>query len=224
MELQVVIHINDKIYNRDPNNSELGKKIISRSIDLIYELGFESFTFKKLAEDIGTTEAGIYRYFLNKHRLLIYLVNWYWIWLEYQVMYVTNNITSPELKLKKIIALLLIDREEDLIHDKIDKKKLYEIVNVEGVKSFLTKRVNEDNQAKLFKPYKDLCGRIAGIMKEINPRYKYPRSLSSTLLEMSHFQKFFMLNLPSLTDFADKPDKSQVAAFLETMVLSCLKK
>lgn len=224
MELQLLISINEKLFNRDPNSSELGKKIISHSVELIYELGFESFTFKKLAEEIGTTEAGIYRYFSNKHRLLIYLVNWYWSWLEFQVDYHTNNVTNPEQKLRKIIALLISDVREIEKQEHINKKKLYEIANVEGVKSFLTKQVYDDNKAQLFKPYKDLCARIANVMKEINPRYKYPRSLSSTLLEMSHFQKFFMQNLPSLTDFGNKPDDKHVAAFLESMVLSCLKK
>lgn len=40
---------------------------------MIYKTGYEAFTFKKLAEDIGTTEAGIYRYFENKYKLLVYL-------------------------------------------------------------------------------------------------------------------------------------------------------
>ena len=70
------------------------------SIQLIGRNGFEAFTFKKLAEDIGTTEAGVYRYFENKHRLLIYIVAWYWTWLQYQVMYQTNNINDPIVKLK----------------------------------------------------------------------------------------------------------------------------
>ncbi|MGZ5010791.1 MAG: TetR/AcrR family transcriptional regulator, partial [Methylobacter sp.] len=65
--------MNDKLFLRDPEQSELGKKIILHSIQLIHKNGFEAFTFKKLAEAIGTTEAGIYRYFENKHRLLIYI-------------------------------------------------------------------------------------------------------------------------------------------------------
>jgi AcrR family transcriptional regulator len=224
MELQVLIKVNEKLYLRNPAESELGRKIVHHSVELIHTIGFESFTFKKLAEDIGTTEAGIYRYFSNKHRLLMYLVNWYWSWLEYQLMFAINNLTDPELKLRRIIHLLVSEDTKDLGNDLMNRKKLYEIVNVEGVKSYLTKKVYEDNKAKLFKPYKDLCARIAEIIKEVNPRYRYPRSLSSTLLEMAHFQKFFMQHLPSLTDFGGKHDSKNVESFLENMLMSCLKR
>lgn len=223
MEFQVVIRVNNNLFSRDPYSSELGKKIVTHSVKLIDELGFEAFTFKKLAEDIGTTEAGIYRYFSNKHRLLTYLVNWYWTWLGYQITFVTNNLDDPVQKIHKIISLLVLKSDQDYIYDKLDVKKLSEIVNVEGVKSFLTKQVGEDNQARFFKPYKDLCGIIASIMSEINPDYAFPRSLSSTLLEMSHFQKFYMQNLPSLTDFGNQPDEKHVVAFLEDMILRTLK-
>ncbi|MGZ5077483.1 MAG: hypothetical protein ACXV9R_12760, partial [Methylobacter sp.] len=61
MEIQLHIKMNEKLFLRDPEQSELGKKIILHSIQLIHLNGFETFTFKKLAEAIGTTEAGIYR-------------------------------------------------------------------------------------------------------------------------------------------------------------------
>lgn len=223
-KLQLQIKMNSALFLRNPESSELGKNIIMHSIQLIHKNGFEAFTFKKLAEDIGTTEAGIYRYFSNKHRLLMYLVNWYWSWLEYQLMFAINNLTDPELKLRRIIHLLVSEDTKDLGNDLMNRKKLYEIVNVEGVKSYLTKKVYEDNKAKFFKPYKDLCARIAEIIKEVNPRYRYPRSLSSTLLEMAHFQKFFMQHLPALTDFGGKHDSKNVASFLENMLMSCLKR
>jgi AcrR family transcriptional regulator len=76
--------LNPHLYLRDPQQTELGQKIINASVVLIDTLGFEQFTFKKLAEEIDSTEASIYRYFENKHRLLLYLVGWYWTWLEYQ--------------------------------------------------------------------------------------------------------------------------------------------
>ena len=61
MELELKIKMNDALFLRNPEDSELGKKIIKHSIQLISKNGLEAFTFKKLAEDIGTTEAGIYR-------------------------------------------------------------------------------------------------------------------------------------------------------------------
>ena len=72
------VHIPDKIYIKDPESSVLGKKIITHSILLIDDIGFESFTFKKLGSEINSNESSIYRYFENKHKLLLYLTSWYW--------------------------------------------------------------------------------------------------------------------------------------------------
>ena len=153
MDIHVQIKMNEKLFVRDPEQSELGKKIIQDSILLIYNNGFEAFTFKKLAADIGSTEAGIYRYFENKHRLLIYLTAWYWSWLEYQVAFQTNNIQDPVVKLKMIISLLATTVEDDIRTSYVDESLLHQIIITEGSKAYLTKRVSEDNKDHLFKPY-----------------------------------------------------------------------
>ncbi|MFZ7146229.1 MAG: TetR/AcrR family transcriptional regulator [Bacteroidota bacterium] len=131
--------MNHNLFLRDPEETELGREIIKNSIILIHKTGFESFTFKKLAEKIGTTEAGIYRYFENKHRLLIYIVSWYWSWLEFKVMVHTNNIESPEIKLKKIIKILATDVKDELETKHIDEQLLHQIVRMEGSKAYLTR-------------------------------------------------------------------------------------
>lgn len=223
MELSLKIKMNEKLFLRNPEESELGRKIIQHSIILIHKIGFEAFTFKKLAKEISTTEAGIYRYFENKHRLLIYIVDWYWSWQEYQLIFQTNNIKNPETMLKKAIRLISTPIEDDVTTSHINENLLYEIVMSEGAKSFLTKHVAEDNKAKLFKPYKDLCARIAGIILECNPKYKYPYSLSSTIIEMAHSQNFYAKHLPSLTDFGNPKDESKIASFIEDMVFSSIK-
>ena len=82
MEVQLKFRMNEQLFLRNPEESDLGRRIVSASIKMIGELGFEAFTFKKLATQIETTEASVYRYFENKHRLLVYLVTWYWSWLE----------------------------------------------------------------------------------------------------------------------------------------------
>ena len=106
MDFQLSFKVNNKIYLRDPETSELGKKIVKNAIDLIYKLGFENFTFKKLSTKINTTEATVYRYFENKHRLLLYILNWYWYYMEFLVMLKLQNITNEKAKLKTIIELL----------------------------------------------------------------------------------------------------------------------
>jgi AcrR family transcriptional regulator len=223
MELQLQIKMNEKLFLRDPEQSELGRKIISHSIRMIHESGFESFTFKKLSEDIGTTEAGIYRYFENKHRLLIYITAWYWSWLEYRVTVHTANITDPFTKLKRVIRLLATDVEDDIRTSHVEESILHQIIIAEGSKAYLTKKVTEDNKDHLFKPYKDLCARIAGIILECNAKYKYPKSLASTIIEMAHFQVFFMYHLPSLTDFGKDKNEEKVVSYLETLAMSCIK-
>ncbi len=224
MKLQLQIKMNEALYLRNPENSELGKNILKHSIQLIYKTGFEMFTFKKLAEDIGTTEAGIYRYFENKHKLLVYLAAWYWGWLEFQISFHTNNIEDPSVRLKRVIKLLAtaVEDDEQTIH--INESLLHQIIISEGSKAYLTKQVGEDNKQHFFKPYKDLCAVIGNIISECSPEYKYPKSLASTIIEMAHFQNFFMNNLPSLTDFSDTKEESEIIAFLNDLVFSTLKK
>lgn len=223
MELSLKIKMNDKLFLRNPEETALGRKIIQHSIMLIHKIGFEAFTFKKLSQEILTTETGVYRYFENKHRLLLYIVDWYWSWQEYRLIFHSNNIKNPEAKIKKAIQLLSANVEDDMTTDHINEKLLCEIVMSEGAKSFLTKHVAEDNKAKLFKPYKDLCARIAGFIKEYNPKYKYPHSLASTIIELAHSQKFYMHNLPSLTDFGGAKDEKKLVSFLEDLVFSSIR-
>ncbi len=215
--------MNEKLFLRDPESTELGRKIVREAVKMIEKLGFEEFTFKKLAEKTGTTEASIYRYFENKHRLLLYIIAWYWAWMEYLVIYHIHNMDSPEKKIKKVIELLSGSIKDNVGGDELDKAALFNVVICEVNKVYLTKDVNTDNRHKLFKPYKDLCARIAGLFKEYNPRYPYTHSLASTLLEMAHTQYFFMDHLPALTDFGKSKNTLELQKFLDHLVFAALK-
>ena len=223
MEIQLHIKMNEKLFLKNPEQTELGKKIIQHSILLIYDNGFEAFTFKKLADTIGTTEAGIYRYFENKHRLLMYITAWYWNWLEYRVAVHTRNIDDPLVKLKRVIKLLATTAEDDIKTSYVNEAILHQIIITDGSKTYLTKKVSEDNKDHLFKPYKDLCAVIGNIILANNPDYHYPKSLASTIIEMAHLQNFFMKNLPSLTDFGNNKDEAEIVLFLEDLVLSSIR-
>ena len=224
MKLQLEIKMNEALFLRNPQGTELGKNILKHGVQLIYKTGFETFTFKKLAEDIGTTEAGIYRYFENKHKLLVYLTAWYWGWLEFQISFQTNNIKDPTVKLKMIIKILATDVEDNEQTSYINESLLHQIIIAEGSKAYLTKQVGEDNKQQFFKPYKDLCALIGNFISECSPKYKYPKSLASTIIEMAHFQNFFMNNLPSLTDFGKSKEESEIISFLNDLVFTSLKK
>jgi hypothetical protein len=222
MGLQLQIKMNEKLFIKDPQQTELGKKIVLHSVQLIHDEGFEAFNFKKLAQSIGTTEAGIYRYFENKHRILIYITAWYWSWLEYQVTFHLNNISDPVVRLKKTITLLATPIDDSITTTYVNESILHQIIITEGIKAYLTKKVSIDNKDHLFKPYKDLCAKIGNIILECNPDYLYPKSLSSTIIEMAHLQTFFMHNLPSLTDFGNEKNEANIILFLESLVFSSL--
>lgn len=222
MDLQVKINMNPSLYLRDPEGSELGKSIVRNSVLMIHERGFEDFTFKKLATSIKTTEASVYRYFENKHRLLTYITTWFWNWLEYQLIFHTNNIADASHRINIIIKLLTFHSDDGMVMDYVNRRTLHEVVIFEGDKSYLSKHVTQYNEARLYKPYKDLCHRIALIFNEYNPNYAFSHSLASTLIETAHHQYFFQHNLPSLTDFGRSETVESLEAFLMHMVYSVL--
>lgn len=200
MIAQLQLQLNASLYLRDPQSSDLGQRIISQSIHLIDEIGFEAFTFKKLSVRINSTEASIYRYFENKHRLLTYLIAWYWSYLEYKISYETHNISDPSEKLRKAIRFITHQLDDDDHFAIISESALQRVVILESDKTYLTKNVDDDNKEGLFKGYKSLCLTIAKFVEEINPDFEYPRSLVSTCLEAAHQQIFFAQHLPTLTN------------------------
>lgn len=223
MELDIRVKMNDKLFLRNPEETVLGKKIVKHGLLLINKIGFEDFTFKKLSIEVETTEASVYRYFENKHKFLVYLITWYWSFIECKIVFYLNNLTSAEIKIKTVIKLLIQEPSaKNLNNDYILEKDAYHLIMWEGSKAYLTKHVNKDNKDSLFKPYKDLCKHIAKIIKEYNATYKFAHSLASTMLETAHSQKFFIQNLPSLTDFKKENNEKSMIQFMESFVFGSL--
>lgn len=194
------IGINDKLYIKDPESSKLGKKIVEESILLIEEVGFESFTFKKLGVRIKSNESSIYRYFENKHKLLLYLSSWYWGWVEYRMVFATNGISNPKEKLQKAIAILTQKVEEDNAFTHINEVVLHKIIINEYSKSYLVKEVSQENKEGYFVVFKRLVGRLSQMITAVDADYTYPLSLASTLLEGSLHQYFLQEHFPTLTN------------------------
>lgn len=215
----VRIRINEKLYVKDPESSELGKKIIQHSILLINRLGWESFTFKKLGNEINSNESSIYRYFENKHKLLLYLTSWYWGWMEYHLVFATHSIQDPQEKLLKGINILTSEVKIDSSFSHINEVMLNEIVINEYSKSYLTKEVDVENKEGYFKVYKRLVGRIGDMIRGVNNAYKYPSSLASTLLESALHQHFLKDHFATLTDCNDK---TAITAYLTHLVFNTL--
>lgn len=224
MEHLVRFKMNEKLFLRNPEDSVLGRNILHHGLLLINKLGFEEFTFRKLAEKIHTTEAGIYRYFENKHRLLVYILTWYWSYLEFKVVFEINNLKNPREKLCIIIRLLAEEPLKADDQDLLPESEAYHLAIWEGSKAYLTRNIAKDNKDRLFKPYKDLCARFSAIISEFAPKYPYPHSLASSMMELAHTQRFFQEHLPSLTDFPKSANSEQLIIFLENILFSTLSK
>ncbi|MDI5886590.1 MULTISPECIES: TetR/AcrR family transcriptional regulator [Flavobacterium] len=194
------IQVNEKIYVKDPETSPLGKKIVEQSILLIDEIGFDNFTFKKLGEKIGSNESSIYRYFENKHKLLVYLSSWYWSWMEYKLVFATTNILDPAEKLSKAITIVTEKVTDDKNTEHINEAILNKIIIAEFTKTVQTKEVDQENKEGFFLIYKRVINRIVGIVKEVNPEYPFAKSLVSTIVEGNLHQHFLMEHLKTITD------------------------
>lgn len=198
------IQINDKIYVKDPETSDLGKKILNQSIILIDEIGFDNFTFKKLGEKIGSNESSIYRYFENKHKLLVYLSSWYWSWMEYKLVFATANITDPKEKLKKAITIVTEKVSDDSSTVYINESILNKIIIAEFTKTLHTKEIDIENKEGFFLIYKRVISRIIAFVNEVNPEYQFAKSLISSIVEGSLHQYFLKEHLKSITDCDDE--------------------
>ena len=196
----IVITVNDKLYVKNPETSDLGKKIIEHSIILIDEIGFDYFTFKKLGERIGSNESSIYRYFESKHKLLLYLSSWYWAWIEYRLVFETNNINNPKEKLYKAIAIVTEKIEDDSNTLHINEATLNKIIIAEFTKTLLTKEIDEENKIGFFLVYKRVINRIIDMIHEVNPEYGFAKSLASSIVEGALHQHFLKDHLKTITN------------------------
>ncbi len=197
---KISLKVNEHVYLKDPQSSELGRRILQGSIDLLEEVGLEAFTFRKLAHEISSTEASVYRYFESKHKLLLYLTSWYWAWLEYRLIFSLINVESPEDRLGRALKVLTEVVEEDSDFLFINEIKLQHIIVAESSKAYLTRDVDEENKFGIFAGYKKIVQRVSDVILEINPKYKYPHMLISTAIEGAHQQRYFAEHLPRLTD------------------------
>jgi len=219
--LNLQIKIKDTFFIKDPESTELGKHIISKSIEMIDALGFEAFTFKKLGDAINSNESSVYRYFSNKHMLLVYLLNWYWSWMDYRIVLHTSNLNNAKDKIKKAVQLLVDEVKQDSDFSFIDEVLLNRIIITESSKVYHNKDVDKENEKGFYKSYKQVVQRVSDFILEFNTKYKYPHMLVSTIIEGAHHQRFFAEHLPSLTDVEE--GQNNIIRFYSNLVLNSLK-
>lgn len=224
MTQPVRLQVDEKLHLKDPTSSELGQTIVEQAILMLDEMGYEAFTFRKLAERIGTTEPSVYRYFKNKQRLLLYLTSWYWSWMEYRLLLATVNVVPAEQRLRLALAELSRPMVNDDTTPRIDEAALYRVVVAESSKAYLHRDVDEENREGLFRSYKRLCRTVADMITEVNPAYRYPVALVSTVVESSHMQKYFAEHLPSLTEVKHAQADASTTQFLTEMVFNAIRR
>lgn len=217
---QIIIAVNDKLYVKNPESSDLGRKIIQHSILLIDEIGFDAFTFKKLGERIGSNESSLYRYFENKHKLLLYLSSWYWGWMEYRLVLETNNIPDPKTKLLKGIEILTEKVKDDSATLHINEALLNNIIILEFTKTILTKEVDRENREGFFLVYKRVINRLVNLILEAKHDYPFAKSLASSIIEGSLHQHFLKDHLTTITDCNDTQSP---AIFYKNLIEQILK-
>ncbi|MDB4180837.1 TetR/AcrR family transcriptional regulator [Flavobacteriaceae bacterium] len=218
--LKLHITISPDLYTKNPESSVLGQKIVSKSIEMIDALGFEDFTFKKLGTEIGSNESSVYRYFESKHALLVYLINWYWSWIEYKLVFATLNVPSAHDRLTQAILILTAEVTEDNAFSYINEVLLNKIIISESSKAYHTKAIDSENKKGYYKTYKRVVQRVSVLVTEINSSYEFPHMLISTVIEGAHHQRYFSKHLPSLTDFEE--GKNNIVRFYTDLVFNTL--
>ncbi|TXD79778.1 TetR/AcrR family transcriptional regulator [Algoriphagus ratkowskyi] len=213
------MEVHDNLYLKEPFSSELGVSIVQNGAVLIQDLGMESFTFKKLAVSVGVTEAAVYRYFENKHMLLLYLTAWYWAWMEVNYVYSTANLESSKARLS-IAMRLIVNGPVFTKNVHINPADLRNIVVNESLKGYLTKTVDEEHENGIFAQVYSFGERISELIFEINPAYPYPKTLAYTIMESSLLHAFNAKHLPNMTE--QSLNSSNRLVFFEDLIIKAI--
>ncbi len=199
---------------RDPESTRLGRSVLAGGLDLMGSIGLEAFTFRKLAAGIGCTEASVYKYFPNKHRLLQYYFQLYWLWLRQFCGREVERARDPQDALRRCVEAICGVWPAEPPPLQLDPIRLRRLVIDEGMKSYLHKNVDADNAKRLFAPYKGLSAFLAERLVACRRTVPLPRSFATTVIEMAHSLPFAMEHLPSLTELSSRKDLRQMARHL----------
>jgi len=131
---------------------------------------------------------------------MLYLSSWYWGWIEYKMVFTTNNIQNPMEKLKRAITIVTEKIEDDTNTIHINEAILNKIIITEFTKTLLTKEVDQENKEGFFLVYKRVINRIIEMIIEVNPSYPFAKSLASSIVEGALHQHFLMNHLKTITN------------------------
>lgn len=213
--------IPENIFIKDPQSSKLGRRILENSISLIQKQGLEGFTFKKLADEIGSNESSVYRYFENKHKLLLYLISWYWGWIEYKLVFKTNNIDDKEDALRRAIIAVTEKPRKDETFGFINEEELHCIIIQEYSKVFQTKDVDTENKKGYFEIYERLTNRLSELIAAVKPEYEFPKTLSANVLQGALQHNYLYQHFKELSDQNSKSENF-VTDFFQQLVFKTI--
>jgi AcrR family transcriptional regulator len=214
------VRVQERVYTKDPNTTDLGQRIVGRAIALIDELGLERFTIGKLAGDLGTTETSVYRYFANKQKLLIYLVDWYWAWREIKLAFDTANIEDARERLRRGLRSVTEPILERGNHPHVDLAALYRIAVSESAKAWLNKDVDAHDEDGHFGSFVRLSHRLRDLVLAVDARHAYATDLATIVLECGGSLHYFHQHLPKLTGRSGGRDR--VVNVLTDLVFSTI--
>ncbi len=199
MQIELKVNTPSSTFLKNPQDSRLGEDILLEGICLMNELGFEQFTFKKLAIQIGSSEVSIYRYFESKHQFLQYLFAWHWGWMEHKIHLSCASLPTTTDKLNCSLRICLGQNTTQIFEVKFENE-LQQIIQNEGLKAIFIKNVDEVNKLGVFENYKKLIDQLVNWVIEICPNYPYPNMLITNMIEGSMLQNFYAEHLPRLTN------------------------
>lgn len=221
---KILAHINfsvaDCLSSKNPIGSEIGQEILRKSSQLIVRDGIDLFTFKKLAIEMGSTESTIYRYFENKHQLLLYLSSWYWNLLEVKLAFITSNVHNATERLDLALQFLGHPIGELSANSFLDESLLHQIVVRDSTKSINALGMTIEKNRAYLESYTNLIERLSEIIHKVNSRYKFPKALAISLIETSHYQSHLQVILPGITDLDMTPKNTY--RFLQQLAFTAL--
>ncbi|MBI1184610.1 TetR family transcriptional regulator [bacterium] len=214
------INIPECFYIKDPAGTDLGRRIVSSASDQIKEFGFNSFTLKKLANEIKSVEASVYRYFESKEHLAYYLLANYWAVLEFRLAVFTSGIDDPKLKLEKTIDVLVGVLNEEIpgLQSEVEFKILQQIArdNYFYSLSLLHDNSRHNDIKKSFKQQvSKIQSQLSELIGELSPNFRNANALADTIINQSLYstQELNMAGLPTCTEGYEK-----IAAYLKELV------
>jgi hypothetical protein len=145
---------------------------------------------------------------------------WYWGYLEQNLIFATANLSDASHKLE--IALnVLVKGPIFTQNDFIDPLALRNLLTDELTKAFMTKEVDEEYRKGYFEHYNKLSERIVKFVLEVNPEFKYPKSLVSIVMDSSLVQSYYSKHLPKLTEQHESTDAG--IEFFKKLVFKTIK-